>query len=252
MHSKTKNIIVGHTGFVGQNLCEDIAFDYQFNSKNLHDIGECPAACNLYLSCLPATKWKVNQNLIGDIENIYKLLNVLINNTYRNVYLISTIDVYGDSPIKVSETYRPNYGGLSYGSNRLLFESLVDNYLTYENFRIFRLPALYGKNLKKNIIYDLLNHNQVEEINLNSKFQWYDLSDLSMDICNLSHTHPQSKIYNLFPEPVSTLDIVDKFFPNEKCSYGSELIYDYKTDHTVSGYLYSSDVVFEKLWRFLK
>ena len=77
MHSNNKNIIVGYTGFVGQTLCDDMTFHYKFNSKNLHEIENCPEGCNLYLSCLPATKWMVNKNVSGDIDNIISIINYL-------------------------------------------------------------------------------------------------------------------------------------------------------------------------------
>lgn len=252
MHSATKNILVGYTGFVGQTLASDIEFDYKFNSKNIHELPKCPSGCNLYLSCLPATKWKVNQDVVGDIANIQSLIGVLENNTYKNVYLISTIDVYGDSPEGVSENYKPNYSGLNYGSNRLFFESLVRESLSYESYRIFRLPALFGKNLKKNIIFDLLNDNQVEKINTNSKFQWYDLSELSKHICELSYTHPKVELFNLFPEPIETIDIINKFFPDKKCGYFKPIAYNFKTDYGIGGYLYDSSYVFDRLEAFLK
>ena len=251
MHSKTENIIVGSTGFVGQTLMADIPFAYQFNSKNIQEIADCPNGCNLYLTCLPATKWKVNQDLAGDIDNISSIIECLRTNTYKNVYLISTIDVYGDSPTGVSESYSPNYSGLNYGSNRLMFESLVKNYLEYEEYRVFRLPALFGKNLKKNIIFDLMNDNQVEKINTNSYFQWYDLSELSKHICEFSYHHPDVEVFNLFPEPVSTIEILDTFFPDKKCGAGDPINYNYRTDYSDTGYIYSKEDTLAKLSKFL-
>jgi len=251
MHSNNKNIIVGYTGFVGQTLCDDIHFDYHFNSKNLYEIVKCPEGCNLYLSCLPATKWMVNKNVAADIENIFSIIEYLKQNKYSKVYLMSTIDVYGDSPTGVSETYAPNYSGLNYGSNRLMFESLVKNYLEYEEYRVFRLPALFGKNLKKNIIFDLMNDNQVEKINTNSYFQWYDLSELSKHICEFSYNHPEVEVFNLFPEPVSTIEILDTFFPDKRCSSGNLINYNYRTEYSETGYIYSKEDTLAKLSKFL-
>lgn len=252
MHSKTENIIVGSTGFVGQTLTNDIPFAYQFNSKNLHEIVNCPDGCNLYLSCLPATKWKVNQNLVADIENINYLLRFLTQRKYARVYLISTIDVYGHSPLGVDETYYPNYSGLGYGSNRLTFESLIKNFLDYDKYYIFRLPALFGDNLKKNIIFDLMNDNQVEKINLNSSFQWYDMKDLSMHICEMTYKFPDAELYNLFPEPIETRELIERFFPGKVGTEAAAVSYDYKTKYSETGYLYGKEVVFNKIGEFLK
>ena len=229
-------ILIGSTGFVGQNLREQTSFDYEFNSKNIEDLIDCPDGCDLYLSCLPATKWLVNKNLKDDVKNIFNILNILKNKKYDNVYLISTIDVYSQSPLESDEDYYPNYPGLCYGSNRLVFESLVKEFISYKNFYIFRLPALFGNHLKKNVIFDLLNNNQLEKININSYYQWYDLEDLSSDILRFSSSYKKDSVFNLFTEPVYTKDLIDNFYPNKSIGYRGELVeYRYKTKYLSGG-----------------
>jgi len=57
-------ILVGNTGLVGQTLKEYQKFDIEFNSKNINDFEKLvPDNCEIWLSCLPATKWMVNKNL---------------------------------------------------------------------------------------------------------------------------------------------------------------------------------------------
>jgi hypothetical protein len=46
------------------------------------------------------------------------------------------------------------------------------------------LPALFGKHIKKNIIYDLLNENEIHNINYNSLYQWYNLSGIVTQTLN--------------------------------------------------------------------
>lgn len=242
------NILVGYTGFVGQTLAKTIDFEYKFNSKNLADISEVPEGCDLYLSCLPATKWMVNKNLKEDMLNISRILEKVGAKSYKNVYLISTIDIYGSSPLHSDEDYAPNYEGMSYGSNRLLFEAMVKEYVCCEKLQIFRLPALFGEGLKKNVIFDLMNNNQVEKINLNTHFQWYDMADLARDL----HTYTQD-VVNLFPEPVYTKDIVDTLFPETGLTnMGNRMIYDFKTKHTDSGYIYDSAISLKKIKAFVQ
>ena len=244
------NILVGNTGFVGKNLKEKITFDYEFNSSNIEKLKECKPYSNIYLSCLPATKWKVNQNLYQDIKNINKLIEFLKDNKYNNVYLISTIDVYSDSPLEVDEDYKPNFSSINYGSNRLFFEYYLKEVIDFKNFKIFRLPALYGKYLKKNVIFDLINNNQLEKINLNSYYQWYDLNDLPNHIKQFSSF--DGEVFNLFTEPIHTYELVNTFFPDKKIGYfGNTIKYNFKTKYSENKYLYDHEESLNKIRSFL-
>lgn len=244
------NILVGNTGFVGKNLKEKITFDYEFNSSNIEKLKECKTYSNIYLSCLPATKWKVNQNLYQDIKNINKLIEFLKDNKYNNVYLISTIDVYSDSPLEVDEDYKPNFSSINYGSNRLFFEYYLKEVIDFKNFKIFRLPALYGKYLKKNVIFDLINNNQLEKINLNSYYQWYDLNDLANHIKQFSSF--DGEVFNLFTEPIHTYELVNTFFPDKKIGYfGNTIKYNFKTKYSENKYLYDHEESLNKIRSFL-
>ena len=245
-------ILIGNSGFVGTNLKIHQKFDYEFNSQNIQDLIDCPDECDLYLSCLPATKWLINQNIQKDFENIQNIISILSKKKYNNVYLFSTIDVYGDSPLKVDEDYFPNFSGLNYGSNRLLFEYLVKELVKYNNYYVFRLPSLFGKDLKKNTIYDLLNRNRIEHINLNSYYQWYNLQNIVSDINQLILNNKNCTVFNLFNEPIYTEELVDYIFPEFKLNVKNDLIiYDYKTKFSSTGYLYSKNCVIEQLKKFV-
>jgi nucleoside-diphosphate-sugar epimerase len=244
-------ILIGNTGFVGKNLKQQ-KFDFEFNSKNIEDIVDCPDECDLYLSCLPATKWMVNQNIQKDYKNIQNIISIISKKKYGNIYLFSTIDVYGDSPLKVDEDYFPNFSGLTYGSNRLLFEYLVRELVDYKNFYTFRLPALFGKFLKKNVIYDLLTNNRVEHININSYYQWYNLENLIGDIDNLTLNNKNASIFNLFNEPIYTEELVKHIFPEFELKLKGDLIkYNYITKYSSTGYLYSKNEVLDQLKKFV-
>ena len=245
-------ILVGNTGLIGKNLKEKINFDFEFNSSTINEIVKCPNECDLYLSCLPATKWKINNDVVSDIVNIKNIISTLSKNKYRKVFLFSTIDVYSDSPFEVDETYNPNYSGLNYGSNRLLFESLVKNFLSYDKYCIFRLPALFGKFLKKNVIYDIINNNRLENINLNSYYQWYSLDNMVDDVFNLELKSGEFCIFNLFSEPIYTEKLVQLVFPEVSLNNRGELIrYDWRTKYSDSGYLCDSDSILDKIQRFV-
>jgi sugar phosphate isomerase/epimerase/nucleoside-diphosphate-sugar epimerase len=244
-------ILIGSTGLVGKTLKDYINFDYEFNSKNMDKfIVDDSEDCELYLSCLPATKWMVNQDLQKDILNIKNILHTISKFRYKKIILISTIDVYNFSPLMSDETYGINFDKLSYGTNRYLFELLVEEMVESDDLKIFRLPALFNKNIKKNILFDLINNNNVEQINTNSKYQWYNLDSLANDIDYYSNNYSDRKIFNLFNEPIETSEIVD-IFPNmkNKVSFNTNnrIEYNYKTNLSESGYIKSSEEVLENI-----
>ena len=57
--------------------------------------------------------------------------------------------------------------------NRKMLEYFVKN--NFQNYLIIRLPGIFGTGLKKNVIYDLMNKNELQKIYSNDYFQWYDL-----------------------------------------------------------------------------
>lgn len=243
-------ILIGNTGLVGQVLKDKIQFDYEFNSKNLNqeNFDKIEEGCDLYLSCLPATKWMVNKDVVGDIENIMKIYNIIKAKEYRKIVLISTIDVYVDSPLRSDEDFAPTFRTLNYGSNRYFFEMLVKE-MNCTDIQIYRLPALFCNRIKKNILFDLLHNNNVDKINPNTEFQWYNLDRLVEDISNLD----KPGTWNLFPEPIHTKEILRIFNMNEDQfeSTGNSLTYNYNTKYSETGYTQSKAEVLEELIRFV-
>lgn len=244
-------IIIGNTGLVGTTLCESVNFELKFNSTNISDFSNIVEnGSELYLSCLPATKWLVNKNVKGDFENMIKILNFIKEKKYTKVVLISTIDVYNNSPLKSNESNLPVIESLNYGSNRYLFEVLCRDFLKTDEFKIFRLPALFNKHIKKNILFDLINNNKVDQINCNSTFQWYNLDKLWSDINLYSKEYPEETLFNLFTEPIPTSDIV-KMFPQhmDKVQSGPKTTYDYQTKF--GGYIDKNYSVLEEIKKFV-
>jgi nucleoside-diphosphate-sugar epimerase len=247
-------ILVGDTGLVGTTLKEKMSFDLTFNSKNIQDLKNVKDDnITIYLSCLPATKWLVNKDIKSDIKNINTIIEVVSKLRYKRIVLISTIDVYSDSHQLSDENSDIYVRNLSYGVNRYYFELLVRNLCEYEQLSIFRLPALYNKHIKKNILFDLINDNNVSSINSNSSFQWYNLDNLSEDIDRYINDYPNDEVFNLFTEPVETSEII-KLFPNhvDKVSFQNKKIeYNFKTKYSKTGYIESSDNVLKQIKNFI-
>lgn len=243
-------VLVGDTGLIGSVLRQSTNFDATFNSKNIHELPEIanmPGQVDeLYLACLPATKWLVNQDPAKDLNNILSIVDVLTEVWATKVILISTIDIYQHTDCGANEGFWTHFGPSSYGTNRLLFETLVQDTLAF-NTCIVRLPAVFHPLIKKNILFDLLNDNNVNQINGNSAYQWYPLNRLWEDIQGVKG----NEVINLFPPPIETLEIIDKFFPDAEISSGDRIAYDYRTMATKSGYWLSKEEVMSEMEAFI-
>jgi sugar phosphate isomerase/epimerase len=246
--------IIGYTGFVGKNIIKNIKFDFLYNSKNIEEI-QCKEFDTLFFCGLPAKKWYANLHPDEDYNNMKSIMDNLKNVKAKKFILISTIDVYDVIDGGYDETYLPNFEkNHTYGKNRYLFELFVKN--KFDDHLIIRLPALFGKGLKKNIIYDLMNNNQVEKIPINSSFQWYSLDWLIDDIktCILYDV----KTCNLFTEPLETMKIIDLFdYSNDIFTNNKKICYDIKTNKSqifnfVNGkYIRGSEDVYNAIKKFV-
>jgi hypothetical protein len=244
-------LLFGSTGLIGKTLLESEMF-CGFNTKNSNDFNSIAEnGDELYLCCLPAAKWQVNQALDRDIRNIEHITDIISKKRYSKVVLISTIDVYCESPLKYNEDYVPQIKSLNYGSNRYLFELFVRSFVKFDDLKIFRLPALYNKHIKKNILFDLLNNNNVDKININSSYQWYNLNNLWNDIKKYSAEYPKETIFNLFPEPIETKDIVAMFPEYNLTLFGNRVQYDYTTKLTDSGYIQTKGESLREIQEFI-
>lgn len=147
-------IIVGNTGFVGSNIAKNMSFDGLFNSKNISDAYSTkPDLC--VFSGIRAEKFFANKNPENDLEKINEAISNIKLINPKKLVLISTIDVLKD-PDNVDESVIPDSDGLEdYGKNRLYFENRCREIVN--DCHIIRLPGLFGINLKKNFIYDILH-----------------------------------------------------------------------------------------------
>lgn len=146
--------IVGYTGFVGSNIYSAGHFDAAYNSKNIVDaFGTAPDL--LIYSGLRAEKYLANNAPEKDMAQITNAENNIRRINPKKLVLISTIDVF-HKPVNVDENTPIDTEGLNaYGYNRYQFELWVREH--YPDALIIRLPGLFGKNIKKNFIYDYIN-----------------------------------------------------------------------------------------------
>lgn len=149
-----KRYLVGYTGFVGSNLMAYAEFNDVFNSKNIKEAyGTNPDF--LVYAGVRAEKFLANENSEADYEVIKEAFNNIKKINPKRLVLISTVDVY-KTPKDVQEDSNIITDGLHpYGLNRFALEKMVRK--EYPDCLIVRLPALYGKKIKKNFIYDVIN-----------------------------------------------------------------------------------------------
>lgn len=148
------NVLVGYTGFVGSNIYAVGKFDAVFNSKNIEEAyGTNPEL--LVYAGLRAEKYLANHAPEKDMELIRQAEENISKINPKKLVLISTIDVFKE-PKDVDENSEIDTEDLhAYGYNRYQLELWVRKH--YPEALIIRLPGLFGKNLKKNFIYDYMN-----------------------------------------------------------------------------------------------
>ena len=148
--------LIGYTGFVGSNLSQQTKFDKYYNSTNIktiigHEFGL------IVCTGVNAVKWLANQQPEADAKNIEKLKICLAQTKINHLVLISTIDIY-DLPIEVNEDSIPNLQQQDYyGKHRYQFEQWITKQTNIKQYTIIRLPSLFGNNLKKNLVFDIMN-----------------------------------------------------------------------------------------------
>ena len=223
----SKAALIGHTGFLGGVLMKQARFDATFNSSNIEEIADqefdlvvCAGA--------PAEKWKANRAPEADRANIERLIRAIERTEAGYVVVISTVDVFVP-PIEVDERSPVQLLGLHpYGVHRRMLEEAVA--ATFPSL-VVRLAGLYGEGMKKNVIFDLLNDNDVQKIDARGVFQFYGVHRLWKDI-GVARDKGLSLVH-LPTEPVSVAEVArDGFgFAFDNTTAGEAARYDIWTEH---------------------
>lgn len=148
--------LVGYTGFVGSNIYDAAGneIDAVYHSKNIKDAYGTKPDLLIYAG-LRAEKYLANNAPEKDRELIYQAEENIEKIGPKKLVLISTIDVF-KVPKGVNENSTIDIENLhAYGYNRYQLELWVRE--KYSDALIVRLPGLFGKNIKKNFIYDFVN-----------------------------------------------------------------------------------------------
>ena len=148
------SMLVGYTGFVGSNIASKYDFTWKINSKNKEEAFAKKPDLLIYAG-LRAEKFLANKDPEADMAAVMEAMEQIKKINPGKLVLISTVDVY-QNPVNVDEDTEIDTNGLlPYGANRYKLEQMVRE--AWEDALIIRLPGLFGKNLKKNFIYDFIH-----------------------------------------------------------------------------------------------
>ena len=202
-----RNALIGYTGFIGSNL---LNFDnnlIKYNSKNIHKIKN--QKFNLVICAGTSSKiWLAKKKPLEDKRKIKNLMNNLKFIKANKFVLISTCEIYGNKKNCLENNDNVQNINTNYGLNRYLLEKFVEK--KFNNHFILRLPIVYGKNFKKNCIYDLINNNEIHKLNGSDLIQIYDVKNLKKHIKYVIKNN--IKKLNISSKPIKLGVISKKFF----------------------------------------
>ena len=225
------NALIGYSGFVGATLMRQASFDTLYRSTNIGDIAG-RTFDTVVCAGAPAQKWIANREPQADRKNLEDLIGHLRTVSCRTFILISTVDVFKNA-IGVDEETPVEEAGLhAYGLHRRLLEKFVEEH--FPNHLIVRLPGLVGPGLRKNVIFDFLNDNNLHAIESRGVFQFYPMVNLWSDI----QTAMQAglRLVHLTAAPISVADVArlgfGKTFDQELA--GTPAHYDMRSRHAAA------------------
>ncbi|MGY5332318.1 pyridine nucleotide transhydrogenase [Pseudomonas protegens] len=196
------NALVGFSGYVGSTLLKQANFDQLYRSTNIQDI-EGQEFDTIVCAGAPAQKWIANREPEEDRKKIEALIGHLRTIKCKTFILISTVDVF-KNPVEVDESTPIDESGLhAYGLHRRLIEKFVEGH--FPNHLIVRLPGLVGPGLRKNVVFDFLNDNNLHAIESRGVFQFYPMVNLWYDIQTALHAN--LRLIHLTSAPISVADV---------------------------------------------
>lgn len=234
--------LIGYSGFVGGTLLKQATFDELYRSTNIREI-EGKSFNTVVCAGAPAQKWIANREPEADRKKIDALISHLKTIQCETFILISTVDVFSNSIGVDEDTPVDEFGLHAYGLHRRLLEKFVESH--FPNHLIVRLPGLVGPGLRKNVIFDLLNDNNLHAIESRAVFQFYPMVNLWYDI--QTALNAGLKLVHLTAEPLSVADVSNKGFGKifEQTLVNVPATYDMRSRHaqlfgTTGDYQYSA------------
>ena len=146
--------LIGHTGFVGSTLQRQAKFLHTFNRSNIGKLANAPRFEIAVCAAAPGSMLQANSHPDEDLALIRGLMDDLSKLRTQKLILISSIAVLSDFAAGYDESTACFQTSLPYGMHRRALELFcADRFDTH----IVRLPALFGRGLRKNFVFDLVN-----------------------------------------------------------------------------------------------
>lgn len=152
--TRSRHGLIGHTGFVGGALLRQARFSACFNRANIADCAG-QSFGTLVCAAAPGSMLEANRAPDRDRAQIDALIAQLRMVQADRFVLISTIAVLADFAGGDDEGTEAFQQTLAYGRHRRMLEAFVEQH--FDRSLIVRLPALFGRGLVKNFMFDLLN-----------------------------------------------------------------------------------------------
>jgi hypothetical protein len=220
--------LIGATGFVGTTLLRQAPFASLYRSTNIAEI-RGRSFDTVVCAGARAQKWIANREPEADRRHIDELIGHLETVRCAVFVLVSTVDVF-NRPIGVDEATPVDESGLNaYGLNRRRLEAFVEGH--FAERLVVRLPGLVGPGLRKNVIFDFLNDNNLHGIDSRGLFQFYPTVNLWHDI--RKSLEAGLHLVHLTAEPISVAQVAREGFgrPFEQALPGAPARYDMRTRH---------------------
>lgn len=195
-------VVIGGRGFVGSSLARQCQVGRVIGRDNIIEVCEREFA-TVISAAAPAQKWIANREPDADRQNIERLMGHLKTVRCQTFILISTVDVF-KTPMGVTEDTPVDESGLHpYGLHRRYLETFVES--QFPRHLIVRLPGLVGPGLRKNVIFDFLNENNLDAIDSRGAFQFYPMVNLWYDI--QIALRAELSLVHLTAEPISVAEV---------------------------------------------
>ncbi len=195
--------ILGGNGFVGSafvRFCKQHDIEYAIITRHNQQFWK-HKSCDVFINCNGnAKKYLADKQPANDFRmNVQSTVDVLHDFNYNTYVHISTVDVYHDPSDydMTKEDFCPiNVQLLSnYGFSKLTAENAIVKYCP-ENYIIFRLGGVVGKNLKKNVVYDIINKRELF-ISPDSTLQFINTDEVANLVFTVLNHETKQEIINL-------------------------------------------------------
>jgi hypothetical protein len=220
--------LIGSNGTIGSSILNNMPFTHVYNSDNISEMSN--NNFELVVVAGPGgNRLTVNKDPESDLRNVSTIIEAILKTSIERLVLISTVDTIA-------------YPNTSYGWHRLQLENFVK--IHCNKYHILRLSTLVGKNIKKNVLFDLKNNLFIDKIDPAAVVQWCPLDTLHNEIDYVINNNIEE--LNLVSEPISNQEIIQEFFPAVTATSKTE-----SKQYNIQPYRYTRKEIYTAIGNYL-